>query len=159
MSYLNRVWMAASVAVVQGHTDPGHKLKSGLKSIQLSKKSFSSPAAAGGESADLRPLSGFIDSHLGGPVSATYRKVLNQLDPLEICKLARLNRAFRGASSADFVWESKLLFDYRFLIDKLFGGGTKVDISIISCAARKLPGPLPVVDMSKKGFIDWLASM
>lgn len=54
------------MAVVQGHTDPGHKLKSGLKSIHLSKKSFSSPAAAGGESADLRPLSGFIDSHLGG---------------------------------------------------------------------------------------------
>ncbi|KAK9276482.1 hypothetical protein L1049_006016 [Liquidambar formosana] len=48
--------------------------------------------------------------------------VLNHLDPPEICKLARLNRAFRGASSADFVWESKLPSDYRFLIEKLFGG-------------------------------------
>lgn len=29
--------------------------------------------------------------------------VLMHLDPPEICKLARLNRAFRGASSADFI--------------------------------------------------------
>ncbi|KAK9293237.1 hypothetical protein L1049_021228 [Liquidambar formosana] len=48
--------------------------------------------------------------------------VLNHLDPLEICKLARLNRAFHNASSADFVWELKLPSDYQFLIDKLFGG-------------------------------------
>ncbi|KAK9284365.1 hypothetical protein L1049_023536 [Liquidambar formosana] len=34
---------------------------------------------------------------------------------------ARLKRAFRGASFADFVWES-LLSDYQFLIDKLFSG-------------------------------------
>ncbi|XP_057980284.1 F-box protein PP2-A13-like [Malania oleifera] len=45
--------------------------------------------------------------------------VLTHLDPLEICNLARLNRAFRGASSADFIWESKLPSNYRFIIDEV----------------------------------------
>lgn len=40
------------------------------------------------------------------------------LDPPDICKLARLNRAFRHASFADFVWESKLPLNYKFLIEK-----------------------------------------
>nr|DAD48004.1 TPA_asm: hypothetical protein HUJ06_017941 [Nelumbo nucifera] len=46
--------------------------------------------------------------------------VLMYLDPPEICKLARLNRAFRDASSADFVWDSKLPSNYRYLIEKVF---------------------------------------
>ncbi|KAF5734469.1 F-box protein PP2-A12-like [Tripterygium wilfordii] len=41
--------------------------------------------------------------------------------PSEICKLASLNRAFRGASWADFVWESKLPHNYPILIDKVVG--------------------------------------
>ncbi|KAF5734835.1 F-box protein PP2-A12-like [Tripterygium wilfordii] len=41
--------------------------------------------------------------------------------PSEICKLARLNRAFRGASWADFVWESKLPPNYQILIDEVVG--------------------------------------
>ncbi|KAB1217180.1 F-box protein PP2-A12 [Morella rubra] len=47
--------------------------------------------------------------------------VLGYLDPPEICKLARLNRAFRGASWADFVWESKLPYNYQILVTKVFG--------------------------------------
>lgn len=47
--------------------------------------------------------------------------VLSYLDPPEICKLARLNRAFRGASWADFVWESKLPSNYQVLFRKVFG--------------------------------------
>ncbi|KAG2681275.1 hypothetical protein I3843_11G136900 [Carya illinoinensis] len=47
--------------------------------------------------------------------------VLGYLDPPEICKLARLNRAFRGASWADFVWESKLPSNYQLLFLKVFG--------------------------------------
>jgi len=35
-------------------------------------------------------------------------QVLLRLDPPEICRLARLNHAFRGAAGADFVWEAKL---------------------------------------------------
>ncbi|KAE8056459.1 hypothetical protein FH972_013232 [Carpinus fangiana] len=38
------------------------------------------------------------------------------LDLLEICKLARLNRAYHGASLADFVWESKLPSNYEALV-------------------------------------------
>lgn len=45
--------------------------------------------------------------------------VLMNLDPPEICKLARLNRAFRGASAADFIWEAKLPPNYRSLIQEL----------------------------------------
>ncbi|KAF5811668.1 putative phloem protein [Helianthus annuus] len=43
--------------------------------------------------------------------------VLSYLDPPEICKLARLNRAFRAASSADFIWDDKLPLNYQHLVD------------------------------------------
>ncbi|XP_057460142.1 F-box protein PP2-A15-like isoform X1 [Actinidia eriantha] len=39
------------------------------------------------------------------------------LTPPEICNLARLNRAFRGASSSDSVWEGKLPQNYQDLLD------------------------------------------
>ncbi|KAE9465522.1 hypothetical protein C3L33_02572, partial [Rhododendron williamsianum] len=39
------------------------------------------------------------------------------LTPPEICNLARLNRAFRGAASSDSVWEGKLPPNYRDLLD------------------------------------------
>lgn len=45
--------------------------------------------------------------------------ILSYLDPPEICKLAGLNRAFRSASSADFIWESKLPSNYRYVYDEL----------------------------------------
>lgn len=45
--------------------------------------------------------------------------VLKYLDPPEICKLARLNRAFHGASLADFLWELKLPSNYKFLARKV----------------------------------------
>ncbi|KAG5535315.1 hypothetical protein RHGRI_023175 [Rhododendron griersonianum] len=55
----SRVWMAASVAVLNGHSDQGHKLKTGLKSIHHhGKKRFSS------DPADLRPLSAVAGSDL-----------------------------------------------------------------------------------------------
>ncbi|KAJ6676160.1 F-BOX PROTEIN PP2-A15 [Salix viminalis] len=40
------------------------------------------------------------------------------LDPPDICKLAKLNKTFHGASSADFVWETKLPSNYKFLVEK-----------------------------------------
>lgn len=43
------------------------------------------------------------------------------LDPPEICKLATLNRVFHGASLADFVWETKLPSNYRYLVEKVVG--------------------------------------
>ncbi|KAL1345811.1 hypothetical protein HN51_019505 [Arachis hypogaea] len=62
MSYLNRVWMAATVAVAQGHTDPGHKCKTAVKSIHNNRTRLFS---AGGLS-DLRPLSGLMGSDVAG---------------------------------------------------------------------------------------------
>lgn len=42
MSYINRVWMAATVAVVQGHTDQGFRWNSGLRSLHVGKNRVSS---------------------------------------------------------------------------------------------------------------------
>ncbi|KAJ7952371.1 F-box protein PP2-A13 [Quillaja saponaria] len=46
--------------------------------------------------------------------------ILEYMDPPEICKVATLNRAFRGASWADFVWESKLPPNYEILVRRIF---------------------------------------
>ncbi|XP_054823377.1 F-box protein PP2-A11-like [Prosopis cineraria] len=47
--------------------------------------------------------------------------ILQYMDPPQICKLASLNRAFHGASLADFVWESKLPSNFDVLVKKIFG--------------------------------------
>lgn len=57
---------------------------------------------------------------LGDLPESCVASVLENMDPQEICRLALLNRAFRGASSADFVWESKLPSNYDSLIQRLF---------------------------------------
>jgi hypothetical protein len=46
--------------------------------------------------------------------------IMEYMDPPQICKLAYLNRAFRAASSADFIWESKLPPNYDVIISKIF---------------------------------------
>ncbi|KAK7274588.1 hypothetical protein RIF29_15684 [Crotalaria pallida] len=53
--------------------------------------------------------------------------VLMYMDPPDICKLARLNRAFRGASLADFIWESKLPLNYKFIVEKALEDTTCVE--------------------------------
>ena len=65
-----------------------------------------------GESPSLKP-------RLGDIPESCLALVLMHLDPPDICKLARLNRAFRGASSADFIWESKLPSNYKFICEKV----------------------------------------
>ncbi|CDP09805.1 unnamed protein product [Coffea canephora] len=62
---------------------------------------------------------------LGDLPESCVASVLLYLDPPEICKLAMLNRAFRGASSADFVWESKLPLNYGSVIDRVADDGWK----------------------------------
>ncbi|KAL6979634.1 hypothetical protein U1Q18_021289 [Sarracenia purpurea var. burkii] len=57
---------------------------------------------------------------LGDLPECCVASVLGYLDPPEICRLAKLNRTFRGASSADFVWESKLPANYDTLIQTVF---------------------------------------
>lgn len=58
---------------------------------------------------------------LGDIPESCVASVLLHLSPTQICELARLNRTFRGAASADFVWESKLPENYGYLVDKLCG--------------------------------------
>lgn len=60
------------------------------------------------------------DTGLGDLPESCVASVLVYLDPPQICRLAMLNRAFRGASSADFVWESKLPLNYGDVIDRVF---------------------------------------
>ncbi|XP_052211064.1 F-box protein PP2-A12-like [Diospyros lotus] len=57
---------------------------------------------------------------LGDLPESCVASVVAYLDPPEICRLALLNRAFSGASSADFVWESKLPQNYHSVIQKVF---------------------------------------
>ncbi|XP_010061349.2 F-box protein PP2-A13 [Eucalyptus grandis] len=58
---------------------------------------------------------------LGDVPESCISLILASLDPPEICKLARVNRAFHAASLADFVWESKLPSNYRFLVRRVLG--------------------------------------
>ncbi|KAL5082143.1 hypothetical protein RYX36_010564 [Vicia faba] len=58
MSYLNRVWMAATVAVAQSHADPGHIFKTALRSIHQNRTRLFSA----GSLLALRPLFSFIAS-------------------------------------------------------------------------------------------------
>lgn len=56
---------------------------------------------------------------LGDLPESCISSIFMYLDPPEICKLAQMNRAFRAASLADFVWESKLPSNFKFLVDKV----------------------------------------
>ncbi|XP_057983601.1 F-box protein PP2-A15 isoform X2 [Malania oleifera] len=74
------------------------------------------------------------------------------LTPPEICNLARLNRAFRGAASSDAVWESKLPPNYHDLLDLLpperYQNLTKKDIFAL------LSRPVPFDDGNKEIWLD-----
>ncbi|CAL9235770.1 unnamed protein product [Arabidopsis halleri] len=56
---------------------------------------------------------------LGDIPESCVASVILHLTPPEICNLARLNRAFRGAASSDSVWEKKLPRNYKDLLDLL----------------------------------------
>ncbi|KAI4364223.1 hypothetical protein MLD38_020345 [Melastoma candidum] len=60
-----------------------------------------------------------IGPGLGDIPESCVAKVFLHLTPPEICNLARLNRAFRGAASSDSVWDKKLPGNYRDLLDLL----------------------------------------
>lgn len=60
-----------------------------------------------------------IRPSLGDVPESCISSILMFLDPPEICKLAMLNKAFHGASLADFVWETKLPSNYKFLVKKI----------------------------------------
>ncbi|GFQ06825.1 F-box protein pp2-a12 [Phtheirospermum japonicum] len=93
---------------------------------------------------------------LGDLPESCVAPVLAYLDPPEICRLAMLNRAFRGASTADFVWESKLPLNYEDVIARLFGGNNvfpkglcKKDIYARLCRANSFDGGTKKVWLDK----------
>ncbi|PIN11126.1 hypothetical protein CDL12_16264 [Handroanthus impetiginosus] len=75
------------------------------------------------------------------------------LTPPEICNLARLNRAFRGAASSDAVWEAKLPSNYHDLLQLLSHPDVYQNLSkkdIFALLAR----PLPFEDGNKLVWVD-----
>ncbi|OAY35227.1 hypothetical protein MANES_12G082700v8 [Manihot esculenta] len=62
MNYLNRVCIAASVAVVQGHPDQGSRWRSSAKSLQPGNRRFFST----GNPSELGPLTGAAGSDCDG---------------------------------------------------------------------------------------------
>ncbi|KAK4415961.1 F-box protein PP2-A13 [Sesamum alatum] len=79
--------------------------------------------------------------------------VLSYLDPPEIAKLARLNRAFRAASSADFIWVPKLPSTYPHILSKLSdqgGAGDKGKKDVYGRLCR----PSPFDGGTKEVWID-----
>lgn len=59
-------------------------------------------------------------SSLGELPECCVAVMMGYMDPPQICKLALMNRTFRGASMADFVWESKLPPNYHLLLRQIF---------------------------------------
>lgn len=59
------------------------------------------------------------ETGLGDLPESCIAELMLHLDPPGICKLAKLSRTFRGAASGDFVWETKLPRNYRYLLDKV----------------------------------------
>lgn len=74
------------------------------------------------------------------------------LTPPEICNLARLNRAFRGAASSDAVWEAKLPSNYLQLLELMpperYQNLSKKDIFSI------LSRPVSLDDGNKEIWLD-----
>ncbi|KAL1556815.1 F-box protein PP2-A12-like [Salvia divinorum] len=107
---------------------------------------FSLPAATGRTAIAASPEPG-----LGDLPESCVALVLGHLDPLQICRLATLNRAFRGASSADSVWESKLPVNYEDLLARVFEKDASLcmrDIYERLCRANSFDGG------SKKVWLD-----
>ncbi|KAK9698626.1 hypothetical protein RND81_08G118800 [Saponaria officinalis] len=66
-------------------------------------------------------------TELGDLPESCVAMILVNLDPQDICKMAKLNKAFYRASSADFIWESKLPANYQQIIKKIFVNDTNDD--------------------------------
>lgn len=93
---------------------------------------------------------------LGDLPESCVASVLVYMDPPQICKLSLLNRAFRGASSADFVWESKLPMNYSSIIQRVFAGRNfpanlcKRDIYAMLCRPNSFDGGTKRVWLDKR---------
>lgn len=80
--------------------------------------------------------------------------IMMRLDPPEICRLARLSRVFRRASSADFIWESKLPSSYQAIARKVFDEITLRKLLIKKDLYAKLSRPNLFDGGTKELWID-----
>ncbi|GAB2300663.1 hypothetical protein Dimus_034697 [Dionaea muscipula] len=89
---------------------------------------------------------------LGDIPEACIASVFLYLTPPEICNLARLNRAFRGAASSNAVWETKLPPNYQDLLDLVpperYRNLSKKGIFAL------LSRPIPFDDGNKEVWVD-----
>lgn len=92
---------------------------------------------------------------LGDLPEGCVAELLLRLNPSEICRLARLNRAFRGAAGSDFVWEAKLPENYQYMMEKAIHevGAAKFPASKKRIYAR-LCRPNPIDGGSKVFWLD-----
>ena len=72
--------------------------------------------AGASDLAGMEPSGKVARAGLGDLPELCAAEVLLYLDAPDICRLARLNRAFRGAAAADFVWDAKLPENYGHLL-------------------------------------------
>ncbi|XP_037426837.1 F-box protein PP2-A13-like [Triticum dicoccoides] len=77
----------------------------------------------GAGASDLAAPAEAPGSGLGDMPELCAAEVLLRLGAPDICRLARLNRAFRSAAAADFVWEAKLPENYGYLMGFVRGSG------------------------------------
>uniref|UniRef100_A0A7N0UAZ9 F-box domain-containing protein n=1 Tax=Kalanchoe fedtschenkoi TaxID=63787 RepID=A0A7N0UAZ9_KALFE len=102
--------------------------------------------------ASLSNLTDNAGPGLGDIPESCVANVFLYLTPPEICNLARLNRAFRGAASSDAVWETKLPPNYldllRLIPPHRYRNLSKKDIFAL------LSRPLPFDDGYKEVWLD-----
>lgn len=121
---------------------------------------FSAANNDGSPARNSKPPSG-----LGDLPENCLAMVLAYLDPPDICNLARTNRAFYRASSADFIWEPKLPENHRNLAEKLilYEGsceslGKKDIYAGLCCPIRFSSGTKEVWMEKRRGGICMVAS-
>ncbi|TYJ08750.1 hypothetical protein E1A91_A11G094500v1 [Gossypium mustelinum] len=85
-------------------------------------------ASISGAMVDRDEAGSALKPRLGDIPESCAALVLALLDPPEICKLARVNRSFHDASSADFIWESKLPSNYTFIVEKVLRDSTLLNL-------------------------------
>lgn len=103
---------------------------SGLSSFLLVCSSNTSPVPA------IPP-----ETNLGDLPESVVGSILVHLNPQQICRFASLNRAFRHASSAEFVWESKLPKNYDLLLLRVFGDNELASVVCKKQIYAKLSAP------------------
>ncbi|XP_074319653.1 F-box protein PP2-A11 [Silene latifolia] len=80
--------------------------------------------------------------------------ILGRLSPPEICKFAKVNKTFYGASLGDVVWETKLPSNYEVIVSKLCSecskGVSKKDVYHMLCGPIRFDAGTKEMWMERK---------